>query len=214
MTVIPVINCPDIDSVRERIEVAKTFLPSGSLLHLDVTDGVFSSHETWHDAGEWMALKAPFHLEAHLMVAHPGIYIEEWIRAGAKRCIIHIEAAPVDLVHRIAAEGKKNGVMIMLSSKPETGIGDLEPYISCAEGFQVLAVHPGVSGQEFMPGVIEKIKFLREHAPHATIEVDGGIDPRTAELVKAAGADTIVSEHYIFESENPKEAYRRLVDGS
>ena len=74
----------------------------------------------------------------------------------------------------------------------------------------MLAVQPGPVGQEFLPFVCEKIKFLREEFPDAIIEVDGGMNPETAGQVKEAGADTIVSASYIFNAVDPKKAYEEL----
>ena len=76
--------------------------------------------------------------------------------------------------------------------------------------FQVLAVDPGRAGQGFQPVVLEKIKLLRQKAPNAKIEVDGGINLKTAALVKGAGADIVVSASYILNSDNPAERYRQL----
>src|ERR1700756_5711797 len=102
MNVIPVLNCEDAACIREKLAIAKDFLPHGAMLHLDVTDGVFSAHRTWHDTEEWAALGSPFPLEVHLMVSHPGIYIEEWINAGAKRCIVHVETLTLGLARELA----------------------------------------------------------------------------------------------------------------
>jgi ribulose-phosphate 3-epimerase len=74
----------------------------------------------------------------------------------------------------------------------------------------VLAVQPGPAGQTFLPFVEEKIRFLREAVPDAIIEVDGGMNPDTARLVKVMGADTIVSSNYIFSAADPKKAYEEL----
>jgi ribulose-phosphate 3-epimerase len=86
----------------------------------------------------------------------------------------------------------------------------MNPYLKHSRLFQVLAVQPGPSGQPFLSSVLEKIRFLREEHPDATIEVDGGINLETAKLVKEFGADTIVSSSYIFNSPDPKRAYQEL----
>jgi ribulose-phosphate 3-epimerase len=74
----------------------------------------------------------------------------------------------------------------------------------------VLAVLPGAAGQKFLSEDLEKIMVLRQASPSAIIEVDGGMNPETARLVKTAGADTIVSASYIFGSGDPKKAYEEL----
>ena len=74
----------------------------------------------------------------------------------------------------------------------------------------ILAVEPGISGQEFQDNQLEKIRVLREKIPNAKIEVDGGINIRNAFDIKQAGADILVSSSYIWNSGNPKEAYELL----
>jgi ribulose-phosphate 3-epimerase len=98
----------------------------------------------------------------------------------------------------------------MLSSKPESMEEDIAPYLKHFHLFQVLAVQPGPAGQVFLPFVCEKIRFLREESPDAIIEIDGGMNPETARLVKDVGADTIVSSSYIFNAVDPKKAYEEL----
>jgi ribulose-phosphate 3-epimerase len=211
MKVIPVLNCQDIACIREKIEVAKTFLPEGSLLHLDVIDGSFATHKTWADPTEWAALKSPFALEVHLMVEQPEQYADNWLSAGAKRLIVHVETIRAQSLHELVDTAKRYNAEVMLSSKPESGFEEMDAYVKRFHLFQVLAVQPGPAGQKFLSFVTEKIRFLREEHPSATIEVDGGINGETAKLVKGFGADTIVSSSYIFGSADPKKAYDELV---
>lgn len=212
MRVIPVINCPDLACVRKKIEVVKSFLHEGELVHLDVTDGSFSSYRVWGDPLGWSSLAAPFGLEAHLMVDHPEQCADDWLAAGARRLILHVETLTPATLHDIASIAEQHHAEIMLSSKPETPAEDLEPYLRRVSAFQVLAVPPGPSAQPFLPFVREKIVFLRERVPDATIEVDGGMDPATVRLVKGAGADTIVSSSYLFGAADPARAYRELTN--
>jgi ribulose-phosphate 3-epimerase len=176
MRVIPVINCPDIESVQKRIAVAKTFLHGGDLLHLDVTDGSFATHKTWSDPQKWGSLGSPFALEVHLMVDHPEQYVDNWLAAGARRIIVHVETLTPQSLHEILSTAERYQAQVVLSSKPESVIDELGPYMKHFSAFQVLAVQPGPAGQIFLPFVSEKISFLREEVPDATIEVDGGMN--------------------------------------
>ncbi len=212
MQVIPVINCPDLHCVHEKVARAKTFLRAGEFLHLDVTDGAFTFHKTWGDPTEWANMRTPFAPEVHLMVEHPERYIEPWLAAGAKRFIIHIETVEEGLLKEIAAKCARRGAEVMVSSRPETSTKKLEPYLAHFKMFQVLAVHPGPAAQKFLPLTLEKIKFLRRRVPGAIIEVDGGITPATARRAKVAGADIVVSASHIFGSEDPGAAYEELKD--
>lgn len=211
MNVIPGINCPDIECVRKRIAVAKSFLKEGTLLHLDVTDGSFTPHRTWADPIEWVKLKAPFGLEVHLMVDRPEEYVDNWLTAGAQRLIVHAESLTPQSVHAIISTARHHNAALMLSSKPSTSAEDLAPYLRHFREFQVLAVEPGPSGQVYEAFNDDKIRFLKEEFPNAIMEVDGGVNPLTAWRVKEIGADTIVSTSYIFGATDPKKAYEELV---
>ena len=210
MKVIPSINCEDEACVRNKIAMLRPWLPEGSLVHGDVTDGVFSKHATWNHPQGWSSLGAPFALEVHLMVEHPLDYADDWFAAGARRLLVHVETLTPESFHALSQLAEQYKGSLMLTSKPETPCSDLEPWIERFSAFQVLAVTPGEAGQTFLPIAIEKIRFLREAAPDATIEVDGGMNRETAHEVKSAGADTIVSAHYIFESSDPKKAFEDL----
>jgi len=210
MQIIPVLNCAHRDEVLERVSVAKTFLPEGEFLHVDVADGVFTFHKTWNDMAGWAALQLPFPLEIHLMVEHPETWIAPWLAVGAKRFIVHAETIDQDSFREIAAQCKANDVELMLSSNPETLPEDLTPYLHEVSQFQVLCVNPGFAGQKFLPLTMEKVKWLKEAIPHAIIEVDGGITPETAKWAKEAGADIATTATYIFGNEDPASAYEEL----
>lgn len=221
MHIFPVINCTDAEGARRTITKAQTFLRAGDFVHVDVADGIFTFHKTWNNMAGWAALRPPFRLEVHLMVEHPEKYIEPWLAVGARRFVIPIETLGLhgksgedafdEIAEKCAARGPERGAQVMLSSNPETPAGEFRPYFHKAWFYQVLAVHPGLAGQKFLPTALNKIKFLRKNAPDGIIiEVDGGINPETAKLAKEAGADIAVSANYILNSREPKEAYERL----
>ncbi len=210
MKVIPVINCPDVACIKGRIAAAQGFLKVGDMLHLDVTDGMFTSHRTANDPDIWKTLDSPFAPEAHLMVKDPEPYVAAWIAAGAKRCIVHVESVNPESVARLTVMCAEKGVELMLAMNPDTSAEAVRPYLRSFKEFQVLAVQPGAAGQGLLPGMPEKVRALRGMAPDATIEVDGGVDLTTAPVLASAGADTLVSGSYIFGSADPKKAYESL----
>ncbi len=212
MDVIPVINCEDRVCVEQRAAVLADFLEPNHFIHIDVADGVFSFHKTWNAPTAWRGLvgNTKFKLEAHLMVEHPAIWIAPWLAAGVKRFIIHIEAINEASFEKIKKLCDQHGATVMLTSNPETPVEHFSPYLTRCSAFQVLCVHPGLAGQPFLPLALEKVKWIRKNAPHAIIEVDGGIDPETARLAKEAGADIVVSANDIFNNKDPKEEYERL----
>ena len=118
MKVIPVLNCPDVECVKKKIDIAKTFLSDGDMLHLDVSDGTFAPHKTWAEPLAWVALKSPFALEVHLMVEHPEECADDWLAAGARRLIIHAETVTPQSLHEIVSAAARYHAEVM------TGIGD------------------------------------------------------------------------------------------
>lgn len=210
MNVFPVINCPDAACVEAMVARVQTFLKEGEWLHIDVTDGEFSKHTTWNDPVAWKTWHLPFKLEVHLMVNRPEDYIGAWLGAGVGRFVIHAETLSRERAEAIAAVCLKHGVDLMLSFNPETPPESAREFFNLFSMFQVLAVHPGPSGQTFMPVMLEKIVWLRKEFPHAIIEVDGGVTLDVAHQVKDAGADAVTSEHVIFSSSDPKQAYDGL----
>jgi ribulose-phosphate 3-epimerase len=210
MKVIPVINCPDVACVQKKLDVAKTFLKEGEIMHLDVSDGTFDASNTWADPMAWDALKSLFALEVHLMVEHPEVRVDDWLAAGARRLIVHLETLTPQSLHEIVSAAARYNAEVMISSRPDSIAEEYVPYLRDFSAFQVLAVPPGPAGQTFLPFVAEKIRFLRDALPDAIIEVDGGMNPETARRAKDAGADTIVSSNYIFNAADPKKAYEEL----
>lgn len=216
MHVLPVINCPDAECAARKIAIIREFLPRGAFVHMDVTDGVWSAHATWNDPFGWARIGAMFALEAHLMVERPEEVADDWFTAGARRLVVHaetIDGAGLSRLLRLA--GQHNGAIMLATAPGDDFAARITPFIERfgehLAAFQVLAVHPGASGQRFDGAdAIERVTFLRRAAPHATIEVDGGMNPETARLVKAAGADTVVSSSYLFESDDPRHAYEIL----
>ena len=160
-------------------------------------------------------------LEVHLMVEEPETVLPLWLAAGAKRVIVHYEAI-ADPMHRketidvtaliraIRSECESHGATMMLAISPETPMEKVRPILRLCSEFQILAVHAGPPGQAFLPLSVEKIKFLRREAPHARIEVDGGIVPETASRVERAGANVVASGTYIFGDPDPRSAYTKL----
>lgn len=213
MIVIPVVNVQNAEEAKKRIEKTAEF---SDLIHLDISDGVFTPHMSWGSPEELQklvasgqSLLATVRFEVHLMVSNPESVIDTWLRTGlVKRVIVHLEAM-TDSVY-ILEKCKKYGAEVMLAINPGTEVERLLAHHSDFRCFQILAVPPGPAGQEISPGIIDKIKFLRRNMPNAIIEIDGGIVPETARLVKEAGADIVVSGSYIFGNDDPKRAYEVL----
>jgi len=213
--VIPAINCDDFACVKERIQQAEIFLNREDWVHIDVTDGAFTFNKTWNnpeELGAWLGDRRDIscQLEVHLMLEEPAQMAKRWLAIGAKRLVVHAETINDGSLHEILDTAKRAGAEVMLSMSPEMSPQKIEKILDKFKYFQVLAVHPGLAGQSFLPLILEKVKFLRQRFPNATIEVDGGMNLATAKLAKEAGANAVVAASYIFGAKEPKEAFEEL----
>ncbi len=176
------------------------------LLHVDIMDGQFVPNLTMGpDIVMALARSCGLMQDVHLMVKNPGQFIEAFCKAGAGSMTFHIEVAPgqqaVDLVKRIHDLGCSAGV----SLNPQTPVEAIAEVIPHADMILVMSVHPGFTGQAFMPEVLSKVRFLRhELGPHQRLEIDGGIGIRTAHQALEAGADVLVAGAAVFR--NPERA--------
>lgn len=207
--VIPSINCPpkDTSEVERQVKLAAKF---ATWVHLDIADGVFTFHKSWNEPENWPA-NLTLGLEIHCMTEKPGRIIADWLDAApVQRFIVHEETLTPEIFDELQVIVRTRGRSLMLALNPETKAEKLKPYLKHALQFQVLAVHPGLSGQKFLPLTLKKIAWIRHHIPDAIIEVDGGMNPETARAARRAGADILVSHEYIFSSKNPAAAYAEL----
>jgi len=203
--VIPSINCPDFKTAKQQIEEAEGF---SSWIHIDVSDGKFTKTSSWRSSAELKTLSTKLNVEVHLMVLDPEEVAKEWLEAGAKRLIVHVQEMrdPGGLL----SLAEKYNADVMLSLDPTQSVEKAIPYTKDFKSLHILTVFPGPSGQSGQPGWAEKIRALREVSPTATIEVDGEMNPENARIAKDAGADVLISGHYIFSSPDPKGAYEKL----
>ncbi len=205
--IIPSINVRTFEEVKERI---KKIEPYVEWCHLDVTDGIFSKHQTWHDPRDLPNLRTSdlLKFEVHLMVNEPEKVINQWLIKPIKRVIVHLEAAKdADLIIKKCREA---GIEVGFAVNPETSWENLEPWFEKVDIVQTLAVQPGPSGQELHPDIYEKIVQIRKLCKKCIIEVDGGINPETAKKAAKSGANLLVAGNYIFNSADIKDAIDSL----
>ena len=211
MKVIPAINELTFERVKEKIFATRDTL--GALrVHVDVTDGKFTPHQTWNNVKDLINLRFitnnfNYNLGVHLMVENPDEMVDEWFKAGMHAIVVHFERAKN--LNFIMKKCVKAGVDFILAVNPNTGIEELgDP--NRFKNILLLAVDPGPAGQEFEEITIDKIKQLREKGFGGKIIIDGGINLETAKKVKVAGADVIVSGSYIWNSISPKKGFEEL----
>lgn len=182
-------------------------------IHIDVMDGHFVPNITIGP----MIVKAvrrvtKLPLDTHLMISNPDQFIDDFVRAGADIITVHVEA--VDHLHRSIQLIRKAGAKPSVSLNPATPLQMIEYILDNLDMVLLMTVNPGFGGQEFIPEVIPKIERLREmidkRGLKTEIEVDGGINPDTINLVSGAGADVFVAGSAIFYSEDYAETIRMM----
>jgi len=148
-------------------------------------------------------------LDCHLMVSEPENHFEAVAKAGGDSVTFHVEAC--DEPARAIALARSLGLGVGLALNPETPVEDA---VEAAEGADLvlcMSIHPGYSGQEFMPDAVERIARLRALLPaDVRIQVDGGIHRDTIIAARDAGADLLVSGSAIFWNDHPGAAFREL----
>jgi ribulose-phosphate 3-epimerase len=184
------------------------------LIHVDVMDGHFVPNIT---IGPLVAraLKrvASVPLDVHLMISDPDRYIDVFAEAGASMISVHVEVLPH--LHRTVHAIKALGVLAGVVLNPSTPVSALEEVAADVDFVLVMSVNPGFGGQSYIPRSAAKVTAVRAVLDragnvHAPVEVDGGIDLKTAPTVVAAGARILVAGSAIFHTPDPERATRDL----
>lgn len=193
-------------------EIAEIESAGVKIVHLDVMDGHFVPNIT---IGPPVIAKlrkySSLVFDSHLMISEPERYAEHFVEAGVDHITFHVEAAGqseklVDKLHRM-------GVTAGICLNPETDVEAVRTIAPLCDMVLVMTVHPGFGAQKFIPQAAEKVIAVRELVgPKVRVEVDGGIDPRTAPIVVSYGADTIVAGNAIFSKTDRVAAVQAIRD--
>lgn len=185
-------------------ELKKLEASGAEYAHLDVMDGHFVPNISF-GAGVVASMRphSKMVFDCHLMVSNPEHHIEEFARAGADIISIHVEATPHihGALQKIRAAGVKPSVVI----NPGTPVEAIKNVLNLVDQVLVMTVNPGFGGQAFLPetmGKIRELVALREsNQLNFDIEVDGGIDDKTIQLAREAGANIFVAGSYVFKGD-------------
>lgn len=182
-------------------------------IHVDVMDGHFVPNITIGPAVTRAIRRATrLPLDVHLMISHPERYVEAFVEAGADWLGIHVEATLH--LERLIQQIKETGAKATVTLNPATPLDCLEYVLPAVDMVLLMTVNPGFSGQKFIPGVLPKIRRLRqmidEQKLDVLIQVDGGVHVDTIGALAAAGADVFVSGSGIFNEKPLAANVRRL----
>ncbi|MGB7979071.1 MAG: ribulose-phosphate 3-epimerase [Chlamydiales bacterium] len=225
----PIQICPSIlsgDFGRLADEAKRLERAAADGIHVDIMDGHFVPNLTLGPRALAAIRKATsLFLDVHIMVYNPFDYIEALAQSGADRITFHFEATEdVDeTLAFIRRCGKKAG----LAFRPETSFSMIPPYLEKCDLILLMTVSPGFGGQKFMPEVLEKVELARQYCdrhgirqgglirpglslPPFDIQVDGGINTETGRACVEAGANVLVSGHFLFSQPDLKKAIENL----
>lgn len=228
--IIPAILPKNFAELEEKAKKAALFV---STIQVDVVDGKLIPNKTWPYSGEREILTSiikeerglpgweKLDYEVDLMVTNPEKDLNDWILAGAKRFVLHLESEG-DMLSLLKATKEKYGnskegalsVEVGIALPPGEPIEKLEPFISECDFVQLMGISKiGFQGNPFREEVLGEIRALREKYPELIISVDGGVDEETAEDLREAGASRLVSGLFLFDSPRFDEAIQILKNG-
>jgi ribulose-phosphate 3-epimerase len=194
-------------------EIERVEAGGADVIHVDVMDGHFVPNiSIGIPVVESLRKATRLPLDVHLMIERPEEYIDDFVRAGASRVLIHQEST-VHLDRALAMireAGAEAGAVI----NPATPVVMLSDVLDKLDTVLVMSVNPGFGGQKFIPNAMEKIRQLNQWRSRYNggfrIEVDGGVDLENVAALAQAGANTFVAGTSIFHTPDPSAATREI----
>ena len=186
--------------------------------HIDVMDGIFvenNTHERMYEFATTLANITTIKQDIHLMVKDVKKYVDIYAPLGRNRISFHVEAMDseeeiLDMINYI----KDTGNQVGLAVSNDTPIDEVYPFLPYIHSVIIMTIIPGSGGQKLIPETIPKITYLRnavnEFNNEIDIEVDGGVNDTTCEIVRSAGANVLIAGTYVVKNSNIKEAIKKL----
>ncbi len=195
-------------------EVKAVEAAGADLLHVDVMDGRFVPNITIGPlVVEALKKAATVPLDVHLMIVEPEKYVADFVKAGAATLGVHVEACAH--LHRVLQQIRSLGARASVVLNPATSISAIEDVLGDVDQVLLMSVNPGFGGQAFIPGTVDKARRLKalldaRGLSKVDIEIDGGINEKTAKEVVAAGANVLVAGNAVFKAKDYRAAIAAL----
>ncbi|OGG07454.1 hypothetical protein A2872_02525 [Candidatus Gottesmanbacteria bacterium RIFCSPHIGHO2_01_FULL_42_12] len=190
--IIPGIFEKDWPAIENKILVAT---PQVTWVQIDFADGILVPTVSFLDVARFKTVTNKASFEAHLMVINPVDMIPDLSAAGFKRVIGHVEANNLE---QFIAQARKYNLEVGLAIDGPSSVSAIEPYLNKLDFVLIMMAIAGASNLPLHPEHLDKIRAIRNLRPNLPIEVDEGINEKTAKTVIAAGATRLVSTSYLF----------------
>lgn len=211
----PIIPAVIPESLNDIASVISLIAPFSHEIQIDIVDGVFVPYCSWpylKEMGTIRDLKSyidGFQVEMDLMIMEPELVAREYIEAGARKIVVHLES--VRDMDAIRALKKTHDCKLGFSIGNDTPLHVLTDVIADADYVQLMGIaHIGVQGQPFDNRVLERITTLRQMYPTLLISIDGSVNRETVGSLAHAGANRCIAGSSIVKSTHPQEAYKEL----
>lgn len=204
--IIPSVLSSDEAEIKKRLELIKTF---SDIASVDIIDGTITGNNILPAPEIFKSFAASLFLELHMIVSNPETFVSAY--PGFKRYIGHVEKIDINhFVKEVTVRGAEAWLGLTTKTPAEAVLDEslIEKGIT---GFTILSVKGGYSGDEFENEALLKVRKIRDFfGDKVDIEVDGGINEKTIVLAKDAGANCFIANSYLFSSDNPEKAFKKL----